>query len=210
MNASQTLTITGAVRTTVGKTVKHLRKQGRVPGALYRHGDPTLHLSFDAASLERVCRSAGTSRMVTLNVEGDKPRQVLVHRVERDPIKGRILHAVLLELRMTEKVAIEVPVRMVGEAPAEKLLGVPIVTRLEKVRVEALPDHLPTHVDADISSLSAYQDAVRVRDLVVAPEVTILNDPDEVVATPLTPVKPKEAEAGEEAAETQGAADTEE
>ncbi len=200
MSATDSLTITGEVRTVLGKAVKHMRRQGRIPGAVSRHGDATLHLSFDAASIERVCRLAGTSRIVTLNVEGDKPRRVLVHRVERDPIKGRIRHVVLLELRMTQKVAVEVPLRLVGEAPAEKLLGVPIMTRLDRVRVEALPDHLPTHVEADISSLATYQDAVRVRDLVLPEGVAILHDPDEVVATPHAPAKEKEEPIADEQA----------
>jgi large subunit ribosomal protein L25 len=194
MSKRPTIELRAAVRSELGRQARSLRKHGLVPGAVYRHGRDTLHLTLDADAFARVYRRAGTARPVDLMVEAIPPMQVLVHKVERHPITGHLRHVVLLELRMSEKVTVEIPVRFLGEAPAVADHGATILTQCEHLRVSALPGDLPSHVDADLSVLRAAHDTLRVGDLAFPPNITVLNDSDEVVATAVPPVKRAEPE----------------
>jgi len=198
MSTGQGLSLDATLRTQLGRQAKSLLADGMLPAAVYRHGNESLHITVKADDFARVYKRAGTSRAVQLRVEDGPPMQVLVHRIERNPITTHLRHAVLLELRMTEKVTIEIPVRFVGEAPAVEAFDANILTQCERIRISALPGDLPTHVDADLGQIKTLQDSIHVGDLKLPATVAILNDPDEVVATAIPPVKRAETEETEE------------
>jgi len=194
MSRRPSLELRAVVRAEIGRQARGLRKHGLIPGAVYRHGNDTLHVTLESDAFSRVYRRAGTARPVDLTVEGIPPMQVLVHKVDRHPITAHVRHVVLLELRMTEKVTVEIPVRFLNEAPAVADHGATVLTQCDRVRVSALPADLPTHLDADLSALRAVHDTLRVGDLPAPANVTVLNDPDEVVASAAPPVKHAETE----------------
>ena len=153
MKGQTPLAMRAEPRDVSGKQVKHLRKAGFVPASVYRHGGESLHVSVDAAEFERIRRRAGTSSIVELQITDTAPMQVLFHNVERHPISGHTLHAALIQVRMTEVIAIEVPLRFLGESPAMHDEGAALITQRDHVRVEALPASLPSHIDVDLSVL---------------------------------------------------------
>lgn len=204
MSNGQNLSLDAKLRTQFGRQANSLRRKGMLPAAVYRHGNETLHVTLDADAFARLYRRAGTARPVELRVEDTPPMQVLVHKVERHPITTRLRHAILLELRMTEKVTIEIPIRLTGEAPAVTEFDGTLLTQCEHLRVSALPGDLPTHVDADLTQIRTLQDSIRVGDLSLPANVVILNDPDELVATAVPPTKRAEEEEAEETGAAQG------
>ena len=126
----------------------------------------------------------------------------MVHEVQIEPLTGETLHVDFYEVRMAEKVKVEVPVILVGEAPALKSKENMLVHELSTLTVECLPAKMPTSIELDLSSLTEPEQAVRVKDIELDKEVTVLNDPEQVVVKViLRPVeKIEEAVVVEEAA----------
>jgi large subunit ribosomal protein L25 len=201
-----TVTLQAQPRQILGKKVKLLRRQGLVPANVYGH-----HLASTAVQIseravaQQVLRASG-STLFSLEVDGT-PQTVLVKRIQRHPTTSRVLHVDFYAVAMTEKLRATVPLHFVGEPPAVRQVGGTLLHSLNTVEVESLPGDLPTAIEADLSSLESTTDTLNVRDLRPPPGVTILNDPDQIIATVVPPaVQAEEAEAAPaEAAEAEAA-----
>lgn len=199
-------------RDTFGKHNNALRRSGMTPAHLFGHGVHSLALQGPTADLERVVARAGTSRLISLKVGTEKrSRTVLVREVQRKPVSGQLLHVDLYQVKSKERMTVDVPVHVVGEAPALTSKANSLEVELSSLSVECLPSDLPARLDVDVSGLKNPGDSVRVGDIQPPHGVTILNDHELVVARIETERRPaieveEEEEAAEEAAE---AAETE-
>jgi len=187
-------------RKAIGKHVKQIRAQGYVPGVLYGSQIEALPIQIESRALNRVLNKAGGNTLIALQVGNKKPVLTLAREIQRDSIRHNILHVDFLQVVMTEKITAQVPVVLTGEAPAVKERGGILVHGLDTVEVQCLPGELPASIEADLSSLTDYNDTVTVADLQVPPSVTILSEPESVVARIEAPRKVEEvAEVEEEA-----------
>jgi large subunit ribosomal protein L25 len=197
-------------RKTTGKKVRFLRREGIVPLHLFGHNLESQALQGDAATLGKVLAQAGGTRLVTLKI-GDSPKShnVMVREVQRDPIRGNLIHVDLYEVNMTEEVRVEVPVTITGESPALKVRENMLYQTMDSLLIECLPDSIPDKIEVDISSIQEVDQAIHVKDISI-PGVTILNDPDlQIVKVSLRPVETVEgARPGVTAAEGTPAAGT--
>ena len=209
-----------ANREILGKKVKHLRRQGITPVHVFGHGIESLALQCDARELERVLSQAGQTRLINLKLAKEKkPRTVVVREFDRDWRKGQLVHVDFYQVKMEEKIRVEVPVVLLGEAPALKSKENMLEHELGTFTVECLPAKIPNNIEVDISSLTELDQAIRVKDITLDKDITVLNNPDLVVAKisfrPVEKVEEKvveevlEAEVAEEAAEApeEGASD---
>ena len=192
-----------ANRETLGKKVKHLRRQGITPVHLFGHGIESLALQCSTDALERVLSQAGHTGLINLKLDKKKkPRTVVVREFNRDWRKGQLVHVDFYEVKMGEKIRVEIPVVTVGEAPALKIKDNMLGHDLAALSVECLPAEIPTSIEVDISSLTEPGQAIRVKDVALGEAITILNDPELVlVKISKRPVAEVEEEAVEEAAE---------
>ena len=192
-----------ANRETLGKKVKHLRRQGITPVHLFGHGIESLALQCSTGELERVLAQGGHTGLINLNLDKEKkPRTVVVRKFNRDWRKGQLLHVDFYEVQMGEKIKLEVPVITIGEAPALKAKDNMLDHELDALSVECLPAKIPTSIEVDISSLTQSGQAIRVKDVALGEGITILNDPELVlVKISKRAVAEVEEEAVEEAAE---------
>ena len=195
------LTVTN--REILGKKVKHLRRQGITPVHLFGHGIESLALQCDTGELERVLGQAGQTRLISLKLDKEKkPRSVVVREFDRDWRKGQLVHVDFYQVKMEEKIKLEVPVVLVGEAPALKSKTYMLEHELGTLTVECLPAKIPTSLEVDISSLTEPEQTIRVKDVILDKDITILNDPELVVAKISSrPVEKIEEEVVEEVAE---------
>jgi large subunit ribosomal protein L25 len=145
---------------------------------------------------------------VYLRLDGDEPRPTFVKSVQHHPVADNILHVDFLQISLKEKVRIDVPVHLVGLAPAVDKYGGILVHGLDHITVEALPTDVPSSVEADVSGLEEIDSAFHVSQLDIPEGVTLLTDPEQVVAKVSPPavekveeVEEEEAEEGEEGAE---------
>ena len=207
-------TLAAEAREVTGKAVKRLRAEGRLPAVVYGHGVESASLTLDTREFDQLRRHLGQNALVDLKVDGKKGNPVLIHDVQVHPVNRRPLHVDLFLVRMTEELTVDVPLVTTGSSEAVNGLGGTLIHPTETIRVRALPDHLPQSVEYSIDSLVDFDSTIHVRHLVIPEDVTLLTDPEEVIAKVLpprieieeVPVAAEEAEEGAEAAEGQAAA----
>lgn len=197
-------------RTITGKHVARLRRNGQLPAVVYGRGEPSTNVSLDVHEFAQLRRHAGPNALVDLTIDGDAARPILVQEVQLNHVTGKMLHADLYLVRMTEELTVEVPLVAIGRSEAIETLGGTLLHVTENIRVRALPDHLPQAVTYDLAPLLTFDDAIHVRDLAIPADVTLLTDLDEIVAKVAPPrveeepvlaeAAPAEGEEGEAAA----------
>lgn len=196
-------------REVTGKAVKKLRSAGQLPAVVYGHGVDSTNVTLDAHEFDLLRKHAGPNALIDLSVDGKKADPVLIHAVQIHPVNRRPLHADLFLVRMTEELTVDVRLVATGESAAVTQLNGTLLHPTEHVRVKALPDHLPQSIEYPIDSLVDFDAAIHVRDLTIPDDVTLLTDPDEVIAKVQAPrieveEEPVVAE-GEEGAEGEAA-----
>jgi len=188
-------------REVLGKKVKVLRRQGMTPANIYGHGVESRAVQAETSLLVHLLRTAGRNAIISLHVEGEgAPRPVMVRAAQRQPVTDRLLHIDFYQVSLTEKMRAEVPVVLVGTAPAVTELGGVLLQGLDSVSVEALPGDIPAHLEVDVSGLEQFDDSIHVKDLVLGPNVTLLTDLEPVIAKVAAPRLAAELEAEAEAA----------
>lgn len=169
-------------REVTGKAVSRLRKDGRLPAVVYGHGVESTNVSIDAHDFDQLRKHAGPNALIDLSVDGKAANPVLINGVQIHPVHRRPLHADLFLVRMTEELIVDVPLVATGESYAVTQLNGTLLHPTETVRVKALPDHLPQSIEYSVESLADFEAAIWVRDLQIPSDVTLLTDPDEIIA----------------------------
>jgi len=177
------LNIKASKRDVLGKKTRFMRREGTTPTHLFGHGIDSLSLQCDTAKLQRIIARAGMTRLIALEVEGDKePHSVFIREIQREPCSGGLFHVDFYQVKSTEKIRVDVPIILIGEAPAMKEKGRTLTHSLTSLSVESLPDKLPPQIEVDLSSLEEVEQAIFVRDISLSPDVTVVTDPDQMVA----------------------------
>lgn len=167
-------------RNVTGKQVKALRRAGQLPAVIYgRHVEP-LAISLEAHSAGLVFSKLTSSTLVTVDVEG-KEYVTLVREKQRNYIKGNLTHVDLLALDLTEKIRTKVQLVFTGVASAVKDFSAVLVHRMDALEVECLPTDLPERISVDISSIKEIGNNIRVHDVALPQNVTVMEDPEEIV-----------------------------
>lgn len=162
-----------------GNKNKALRRSGVTPAHLFGHGVKSQPLQGATAELEGVIRHAGRSKLIGLKIgEEKRARNVLVREVQRHPGTGLLLHVDFFQVRSKERMTVEVPVHIVGDAPVLQSKANTLVVDLARLNIECLPSRLPSRIDIDVSGLKGSDDVVRVRDVKTAEGIVVLNDPE--------------------------------
>jgi large subunit ribosomal protein L25 len=170
------------------QAAKRLRRQGVVPAILYG-GATTEPVSVDPkAVLKMISGHAGTTRLLTLKMEGDgASRLAIIRAMQFDPVSERLLHVDLQEVSANKPITVRVAVHPVGEAVGVRDTKGILNLVLHEVSVSCLPTAIPERIDADVSEL-AIGDVLTIGDLAVPAGVRILNDPGQAVATVSPPM----------------------
>jgi large subunit ribosomal protein L25 len=174
--------LSAATRDILGKKVRFLRRQGLTPANLYGRNVESTALQVDTTQLKHTLAKAGKSSLVALKVDSAKrPKMVIIRDIQREPLTGGLLHVDLYQVKMEEKIKIEVSLLFVGEAPAIRDRGGILVQNMNSVEVECLPANMPHNIEVDLSVLTELDQAVHVKDISVDEGVTILTDPEQSI-----------------------------
>ena len=181
--STDTINVDLEKREVVGKGLKTLRANGKVPAVLHNHGKESIHVSGDYVTLNKVFAAAGKNHPVNLVIDGHK-HLALIKDVDMEPVKYRLRHIVFQAIRQNEAVEAEVPVVFKADTqnPAEKL-SLLVLKQLDHVIVKALPRDLPDELVVDPSSLAGEGDTLTVADIVVPKGVTIITELHQGIAT---------------------------
>jgi large subunit ribosomal protein L25 len=173
---------------------RRMRRDGLVPGVLYGRGNEPTAFCVPERELRRALTGAGgLNAILDVVVEGtDSTHPSVLKDYQQDPLRGRVTHIDLFEVRLDQPIHATVPITLVGEAQGSKEGGV-LTQVLREVTVEALPMEVPEHLDVDVSELQIGE-SLRVSDLKVSEGVAFLDDPDGVVAAVTLPTRVEEPE----------------
>lgn len=198
-------------RAVIGKKVAKLRRQGILPAVVYGHGNASESIQINAHEFEVLRRHIARNTLLDLTVGGGKPRPVLLQGIHESPVTRRTQHVDLFIVRMTEEMAVDVPMSVIGDSPAVTIHGGNLLHLRETIHVRALPADLPSVIAVDVSSLVDFETTLHVRDLVVPDRVTVLTDAAEAILRVQAPRVDTEAApaAAEVAAAAAGAEATE-
>ena len=178
----KSITLQTSKRDVLGKKTRFLRRQGITPVHLFGHGLESLPLQCDTAKLQRTITQAGTTRLIALEIEGDRePRNVFAREIQREVVTGALLHVDFYQVRMKERIKADIPIVFIGEAPALKEKGRNLIYGVTNLSVEALPDKLPPQIEVDLSPLKEVEQTVYVRDITISPDITVTTDTDQLV-----------------------------
>jgi len=187
-----------------GRKVKSLRNQGVLPANIYGKGIKSLAVQAPLKDFTDIYHLVGETGIIDLKVQGEeKVRPVLIHNVQFDHVFDTLLHADLHQVDLSQAITANIPVEIVGEAPAvSQKIGI-LIQQASEIEVEALPDNLPDKFEVDVSLLKAVDDAILVENLKPQTGVKILTQPKEVLVKIEAPAKeevapPPPAEAVEE------------
>jgi large subunit ribosomal protein L25 len=161
--------------------VRELRDVARVPAIVYGGDANAQPIAVNAKALQKALQTAGTG-LLTLQIAGQGPLQVLAREVQRHPVRHNLLHVDFQAVSLTEKLRLDVPLTSEGDAPAMKANGdLVLVRHLDHVEVECLPGDIPNHLVADLAMLKTEDDELLVRHLSVPSGVRIMTPADHVV-----------------------------
>ncbi len=184
---------------------RRLRKEGLIPGVLYGRGNTPHPISVEERELRRVLTGGhGLHAILDVVLEGQETsHSSILKDYQVDPIRGKIDHFDLQEVRLDQPIQTAVVVELVGEGPGVKEGGV-LSQVVREVHLEALPLEVPDRLELDVSGMEL-GDSLRLSDLPLREGVTFLDDPETVLATVTVPTKveepepePEELEEGEE------------
>ncbi len=204
-------------RIVLGKKVKRLRKDGKLPGHVYGSGIDTEHVAVDTKGFVKVYEQAGETGLIDLKIGSEKIRPVLIRGVQYDPVESQPLHIDFYQVNLKEKVTVNVPIVILGGDDLELVKsGEAIVLQtLNEVELEALPTDLIENIEVDVSTLKAIDDAITVGQLNFDRSKLTINVDEEEIVVKLAPAiseemqKLLEEQAAEQAAAAE-AAETEE
>lgn len=167
-------------RELIGKKVKLVRREGKIPAIIYGKDFDATPISLDLRNTTNTLSKVSSSTILTIKL-GSKELPTLVRDIQKDFIKNTILHIDFLAVSATEKLRTTVSITVSGEAPVLEEFDALIVTGIEGIEVECLPQDLPETIEVDVSEISELGQAIYVKDIVVPSGVDFLTDPEELV-----------------------------
>ncbi len=202
----ENFTIEVTERTELGKgSCNRCRKAGFIPGVAYHRADTPLAVQVPYKEFTLLAKKARLSQVFTFKSSSAalNGKAAIVKEIQQDYVKGKVLHVDFQTLKDDEEITIQVPVKLVGEAPGVKVQNGILTLVTHEVTVTCLPKDIPSQLEVDISSLGLGQ-SIHASDIKLASNVELSDDPHEtivsVVAARSAEEEAKPAAAGEAAA----------
>ncbi|OJX41405.1 MAG: hypothetical protein BGO78_01350 [Chloroflexi bacterium 44-23] len=188
------IVINAEKRTLIGKQVRQLRRQGKLPAVIYGHKIEAQPISLDFREASKILVGLTSSSLIEVQIDG-KPHPVIVREKQMDYIRDEFIHVDFQEVSLTELLRTFVVIHLEGEAPAVKDFNAVLVSELTEIEVEAFPQDLPEKFIVDVSGLKEIGDSILVKDIVKPDNLTILTDLEEtIVFTAFSTTGAQEAE----------------
>jgi len=184
-------------RTEFGKgAARRIRRADKVPAVLYGHGTDPVHLTLPGHETMLALKHGGANALLSIDIEG-KAQLALPKQVQRDPIKGFLEHLDLIVVSKGEKVVVDIPVHVVGDAASDAL----VVTEHPSVSVEAEATHIPEYVEVSVEGAEVGTQ-ILAKDLDLPSGSTFQGDEETLIVNITHAPTAEEVEA--ELAETEG------
>lgn len=167
-------------RELTGKQVKVLRREGKLPAVIYGKGVESTPIVLDRKATTTTLGKVSSSTILTIDLAGNQ-QPTLVREIQKDYIKNEIIHIDFLAVSLKEKLRTAVSINLTGEAPVLKDYDAMVVSGIEHIEVECLPQDLPESITVDLSILKEIGDAIYVKDLPAIANVEFLTNPEDLI-----------------------------
>ena len=169
-------------RELMGKKVGRLRRAGIVPVHLYGPGMESRALQCNASQLIRVLATAGGATPIHITIQGEPGNHLAFAReIQWDPKRDDLLHVDLLAADVSRPVTAQVPIVLIGESAGARTVSGTVMHQLRTVDIQALPLEMPSEIELDISVMEEPDSVIRVSDLLIPENATLLSDVEELV-----------------------------
>ena len=182
--------LTLSVKKRDATNIPALRRSGFIPGVVYGAHHTATPIAIEARSFGKIFHEAGEATIVSLTGIG-AALPTLIREVDLDPLTNLPRHVDFYAVTKGEKVEVAIPLVFVGESPAVDA-GANLVKVLHEIEVEADPMSLPHDITVDLSMLATIDDQIHARDLKLPTGVTLVTEPEEVIALVQEVVEEKE------------------
>jgi large subunit ribosomal protein L25 len=178
--------ITAELRTEFGKgAARRIRREHRIPAVVYGHGNDPIHLSLPGHETMMALKHGGANALLDIDIDGNS-QLALAREIQVDPIRRVLEHIDFVAVRLGEKVTVEIPVHLVGEAVSETL----VVTENSTVQVEAEATNIPEYIEVSIQGATVGTQ-IHASDLTLPEGTTLLLDPETLIVN-VTPAQTAE------------------
>ena len=173
--------LTGKIREANGKSAaRKLRTDECIPAVVYGLND-NVSLSINPKELSKLIDDKGRNVLIELKVDGDSAenRNVVLKELQTHPLKPGWVHIDFLEIDISKKIKVKVPIFLIGVSPGEKQGGI-VNHIIRALEIESLPNAIPEKFEVDMSEVELNQ-MIRVSELNLGESLQILNDPNDIV-----------------------------
>jgi large subunit ribosomal protein L25 len=206
----ENFTIEISERPALGKgSANRCRREGFIPAVAYHKADKPLSVQVPFKEFTALASKARRSQVFTFKSSSPllNGKAAIVKEIQQDYLKGRVTHVDFQTLKDDEEITVDVPVKLVGEAPGVKVQQGILTFVTHEVTVRCLPKNIPSAINVDISSLGLGQ-SIHAEQLILGAGVTLSDDPTETIVSVVIPraVEEETKTAAEAAAPAAGAA----
>lgn len=180
------------IREEIGKNkAKKIRKENEIPAIIYERNRESIPVKIDGIEFMKVFREAGTSNLIDLSLENETT-PVIIKSVQKDPIKGNVIHVDLQRLDMKEKIKVEVPIILHNRDKIKNQPSV-LMQMIESLEIECLPGDMPEAIEIDVEDLD-FNEPIKVKnlDIINNPNVRVITDHDMTICVLNRPTDYKE------------------
>ncbi|WP_435771905.1 50S ribosomal protein L25/general stress protein Ctc [Nocardioides sp. SYSU DS0651] len=168
--------IKAELRTEFGKgAARRIRREHKVPAVVYGHGAEPVHLTLPGHDTMMAIKHGGANALLELDIDGES-QLALTKQVQVDPVRRLLEHVDFVAVKRGEKVTVDVPVVVVGDAASETL----VVTESATVQVEAEATHIPESFEVDVTGAEAGTQFLASQ-LALPSGTSLLTDPETLV-----------------------------
>ncbi|MEX1021543.1 MAG: 50S ribosomal protein L25 [Dehalococcoidia bacterium] len=175
-------------RTTTGKAVKKLRREGVLPASIYGRGIESVAVQLPYIMARDLMNAHGYNSLINVKVQGEsKTRPVVVKQVDQNPVTRELWHLDFYQVDLTRKISGPVTVHFTGEAPAVHDHAGVLVIHADTVEVEALPSDMPESLEVSLESLTELDMYLYARDVATPEGVEVITDGEHLLAAMTRP-----------------------
>ncbi|MEW9123630.1 MAG: 50S ribosomal protein L25 [Thermotaleaceae bacterium] len=174
--------LNASLRNEVGSNACHrIRNHGHIPAVVYgNQSRNNTTIEIDKGEIDGILRNYGTNMLLELDT-GREHAMVMIKDIQRHPVSNEIIHMDFQEISYTDAIHATIPIVLKGKQKAESKEGI-IQQQLRELHVSCLPQHMPERIEVDISTLKPGH-PLRIADIEFAGELSILNQPGEIIAS---------------------------
>jgi large subunit ribosomal protein L25 len=195
----ENVSLNAELRTEAGGQAKKIRKQGYLPAVIYGKDKESINIMIEMGAFEKAFVRAGESTLIELKIGEKQSVKTLIYDVQKDPVRGKVIHVDFYQVDMKQKITTEIPLNFIGESVAVEQHDGALVKNISEIEVECLPNDLVSSIDVDISSLVSFDDVIKVGNIKFPAGIEPTINTDEVVALVMEPTEEKESEVKTEA-----------